>query len=149
MARDEAAARAAIREYLNGLGWSVQRLSDEAGVDYDTASAIQDPKSTRWPRRQNQLKIERALGLPEGMIERVALGEKLPAPRIPGSPASPSDGQAAPSPYGLAPFPDDSHILISYKLEEGDTRTDAEKREIVAAAELAIAKTLREQRSAR
>lgn len=156
MARDEAAARAALRKYLDEMGWSVQRLSDEASVDYDTASAIQDPKSTRWPRRHNQLKIERALGLPDGMIERAALGEPLPAPRIPSAPTPAVDAPAAPD--GAAPLTfrvlkDDGRIVIGVGVEDAARYTDEQLEaiavEAAGAALLAANRTKRDLPPAR
>lgn len=62
------------------LGLNQNELADKAGVNPTTVSFLETGK--RWPRVKSQLGITRALGWPDGELERIArsyTGEKRPA----------------------------------------------------------------------
>lgn len=61
-----------ITDALRRLSWSQADLARESGLDTGTISDVVN--EVRWPRVKTQKKIEDALGLPSGTLERAHAG---------------------------------------------------------------------------
>lgn len=69
-------ARVAVRAEMTHRGWDHAALARRANVGAETVSDLVNGR--RWPKPSTRGKIERALGWPPDMIERIVDGEQPP-----------------------------------------------------------------------
>ena len=122
-----------MRDRIATLGWSHQRLADEAGVSYNTVNEFLTGRRA-WPHPGTRRAIEAALGWSPGSIDRMA---DL------GSDQSGASGSGVSIESSQQP---QVTVVMGFPAAVVEGATELELAEARARAEAAYLRTLREHR---
>lgn len=122
-------ARGRVRAALAEKGWNVADLAREAKIDPGTIGDFLN--GTRWPQLATRQKIDRALGWWPGSIDFYARGQVPP---------SSADDE------NVGGADQDGGVLLNLPAEALEGLDAMQRREVIAAAELAALERAREVR---
>jgi hypothetical protein len=141
--RARMAVRSAIRQRMRTRGYtSAAALADDAGVSYNAVNEFLTGVR-RWPRAGTRAAIEGALGWEPRTMDRL-LGEALRPVAAEGITRTGVDRSPGLDPTSPEPPTENLDVVLSLPSGALEGLSEAEVREITAAAELAALERMRE-----